>query len=253
MSIFDLTGKTAVVTGAGRGIGRAIAAALAEAGAAVALVGRGEATLKESQAAISKAGGAASIHVADVSDGAQVEAALASVLARHGGLDVLVNNAGISPVYASLEKTDIEDWRRVMAVNLDGVFHCCKIFGGHCLERGAGSIINISSIAGRLGLARQTAYCASKGGVEQLTKALALDWAARGVRVNAVAYGFIETDLTAGLRDHEKLSRKLLERTPMNRFGRLDEVVGAAVFLASDAASYITGASLAVDGGWSAG
>lgn len=250
--MFDLTGRVAVVTGAGRGIGRAIAIAFAARGASLALVGRSAETLAESAGKIEVKGGILSRHVVDVGDPDAVEASLSAVLAAHGRVDILVNNAGISPYYAPVERTRLADWNRVIQVNLNGVFHCCRSFGMPMLKAGKGSIINISSIAGRRGLARQAAYGASKGGVELLTRTLALEWAEKGVRVNAIAYGFMETDLTAGVRGNEDISRTLLQRTPMRRFGRLDEATGAAVFLASDASSYVTGASILVDGGWTA-
>lgn len=250
--MFDLSGKVAVVTGASRGIGRAIAHAFAARGAGVALIGRTPETLLESAGEIEIAGNTVSTHVVDVSNAAQVERSLTEVLDAHGRVDILVNNAGISPVYAPLERTEPADWKKVMAVNLDGVFHCCRTFGTHFLGNDGGSIINISSVGGHRGLPRQAAYSASKGGVEQLTKVLALDWAEKGIRVNTIAFGFMETDLTAGVRDHQGISKMLLDHTPMRRFGRLDEVTGAAVFLASNASSYVTGASIMVDGGWTA-
>ena len=250
---FDLSGQIAVVTGGSRGIGKAIAAGLAARGAAVGIVGRSEETLSRAAEEIACPEGSISTHVADVSREAEVTRLREAVLEIHGTLDILVNNAGISPIYMPLERTDLADWQQIINVNLDGVFLCCRHLGTVLLEKGRGSIINVTSVAGVSGLERQGAYSASKGGVEQLTRSLALDWAKKGVRVNAIAYGFIETDFTAGVRGSDYISEKLLNRTPMGRFGTVDEVVGAAVFLASQAASFITGVSLAVDGGWTAG
>jgi NAD(P)-dependent dehydrogenase (short-subunit alcohol dehydrogenase family) len=245
---FDLAGKIALVTGSGRGIGRAIAEGLADHGARVILCGRNAALLEETAAHI---GRNCVGYSADVGREAEVAALAEKIGATHGGLDILVNNAGIDPHYAKLEKTSTADWQRIIDVNLTGVFHCCRLLGGLMLGRG-GSIINIGSIAGQVALKRQAPYCASKGGVEQLTKALAIDWAEEGIRVNAIAYGFIRTDLTEGITTHEELSRRLLARTPMARFGELSEVAGAAIFLASAAASFVTGHTLCVDGGWTA-
>ncbi|MFN3460455.1 MAG: SDR family NAD(P)-dependent oxidoreductase [Oceanibaculum sp.] len=252
-TLFDLSGKTAIVTGGGRGIGRAIAEALAAHGAAVALASRNEANLEATAAAIRAQGGTASWHACDVTAEAEVEALRDAVLAEHGRIDILVNNAGIDPHYAPMERTDPADWQHILDVNLTGVFLGCRIIGSAMLAHERGSIINISSIAGHVGLKRQVPYCATKGGVEQLTKALALDWAEQGVRVNAIAYGFIMTDLTNAVLTHKHIGPKLLARTAMGRFGTVEEVGGAAVFLASDAASYVTGSTVLVDGGWTAG
>lgn len=252
-TLFDLSGKTAIVTGGGRGIGRAIAEALATHGAAVALASRNEANLEATAAAIRAAGGTASWHACDVTAETEVEALRDAVLAEHGRIDILVNNAGIDPHYAPMERTDPADWQHILDVNLTGVFLGCRIIGSAMLAHERGSIINISSIAGHVGLKRQVPYCATKGGVEQLTKALALDWAEQGVRVNAIAYGFIMTDLTNAVLTHKHIGPKLLARTAMGRFGTVEEVGGAAVFLASDAASYVTGSTVLVDGGWTAG
>ncbi|OWW19884.1 hypothetical protein AYR66_10585 [Noviherbaspirillum denitrificans] len=167
-------------------------------------------------------------------------------------MDVLVNNAGIDPHYARLEKTSSASWHEIVRTNLDGVFYCCKYFTAAMLEEKKGSVINISSIAGKVGLRRQVPYCATKGGVEQITRALALDWADAGVRVNGIGYGFIKTDLTSAITGHEHLGPQLLARTPLARFGSVEEVTGAAIFLASDAASYMTGHTIMVDGGWTA-
>ncbi|MBU0726589.1 MAG: SDR family oxidoreductase [Alphaproteobacteria bacterium] len=252
-TLFDLTGKIAVVTGGGRGIGRGIAETLAQHGATVMLASRNEDTLKATAEAIAKAGGKAGWHACDVTDEEDVAALRDATLEAYGQIDILVNNAGIDPHYASMERTDPADWQRIVDVNLSGVFLGCRIIGSAMLERETGSIINISSVAGHVGLKRQVPYCATKGGVEQLTKALALDWAERGVRVNAIAYGFIATDLTNAVITHEHIGPKLLARTPMGRFGTVEEVGGAAVFLASDGATYVTGSTLMVDGGWTAG
>ncbi len=250
--LFDLTGRVCIVTGGGRGIGRGISNGLAAFGAKVVMTGRTESTLAEAANAIRATGGDAIGHVADISQEADVLALRDAVLARYGRIDVLVNNAGINPIYKSVERTTLEEFQTIIDTNLGGVFLCCKHLGTPMVAQGKGSVINISSVAGNVGLKRSVPYCASKGGVELLTKALALDWAPKGVRVNAIAPGYFETDLTAGLRGKDELSAPLLARTPLNRFAKLDDIAGAVVFLASDASAYVTGASLAVDGGWTA-
>jgi len=241
-------GLRVVVSGSTRGIGRAIAEAFARHGATVVVTGRNAA---HAEAAARDIGPRARGHALDVASAASVQTLAAEVKSALGGLDVLVNNAGIDPHYAFLEDTTFESWSEVLRTNLDGVFHACKHLGALMLDGRGGSIVNVSSIAGRVGLKRQVPYCASKGGVEQLTRALAIDWAERGVRVNGIGYGFIETDLTRGMVGHAHIAPRLLARTPMNRFGQLHEVAGAALFLASSAASYVTGHTLMVDGGWS--
>jgi gluconate 5-dehydrogenase len=249
VSEFDLTGKVCVVTGAGRGIGRAIAEGLARHGATLVLSGRTEATLAETAAAI---GARARVQVADVSREADVLALRDAALAREGRIDVMVNNAGINPIFRGIERVSLEDWQSIIDINLTGTFLCCKHLGQAMVEQGAGSIINISSVAGHVGLLRSVPYCASKGGVEMLTKALALDWAKRGVRVNCLAPGWVDTDLTHGLLEHDTHGKRLLDHTPMGRFATSGDMVGAAVFLASGASAYMTGQSLLVDGGWTA-
>lgn len=246
---FDLSGKLALVTGGGRGIGLAIARGLAECGARVIIAGRNAETLEQARTEL---GGAASTAVVDVADESSVIALRDSVMAQGGRLDILVNNAGIDPHYASMENTSALEWSKVLATNLDGVFHCCRHLGGIMIAAKSGAIINISSVAGQVALKRQVPYCASKGGVEQLTRALAIDWAEHNIRVNAIGYGFIKTDLTAGMTSHAHIAPRLLARTPMGRFGEVSEVAGAAIFLASPSASYVTGHTLMVDGGWTA-
>jgi gluconate 5-dehydrogenase len=246
---FDLAGQVALVTGGGRGIGLAIAKGLADCGARVIVSGRNAETLEQARQSLGADAGA---EVADVANEAAIVALRDRIASQYGRLDILVNNAGIDPHYASMEKTTTEDWEKVLRTNLDGVFHCCRHLGGMMLAQKSGAIINISSVAGNVALKRQVPYCASKGGVEQLTKALAYDWAEHGIRVNAVGYGFIRTDLTAGMTSHPHIAPKLLARTALGRFGEVSEVAGAAIFLASPSASYVTGHTIMVDGGWTA-
>jgi NAD(P)-dependent dehydrogenase (short-subunit alcohol dehydrogenase family) len=252
--LFDLRGQVAVITGGGRGIGRAIAEALAAYGARVVVGGRRVSDLEQTVRGLREksAGGEPFLVRMDVTSEADVTGARDEILARAGAIDILVNNAGIDPHYAALEKTSPQEWAGIVAVNLTGVFRCCRVLGTAMLERRRGAIINVSSIAGRVGLKRQVPYCATKGGVEQLTRALACDWAEHGIRVNAIAYGFIETDLTRAVLTHPHIGPRYRARIPMGRFGQLSDVAGAAVFLASPAASYVTGHSLVVDGGWTA-
>ena len=249
---FSLEGRVAVVTGASRGLGRAIALGLAEAGADLVLASRTQAALEQVAAEIEALGRRALPVAADVSRAEDVQRLAEATRGAFGRADVLVNNAGISPVFKRAEQLELADWQRILDVNLTGVFLCCQAFGRIMLEQGRGAVINMSSLAGSAGFIRLSAYCASKGGVDALTRVLALEWAPSGIRVNALAPAFIETDLTAGVRAHPGLNQAIVQRTPLHRMGVPDEVVGAAVFLASDAASYVTGQTLFIDGGWRA-
>jgi NAD(P)-dependent dehydrogenase (short-subunit alcohol dehydrogenase family) len=246
-SDFDLSDRVCIVTGAGRGIGRGMAEGLARHGAFVVLTGRTRATLEEAAAAI---GERSMVVTADVSQEAEVLALRDAVLARTGKIDVLVNNAGVNPIFKGVERTSLAEWQQIIDINLTGVFLCCKHLGGAMTE--GGSVINVSSVAGHGGLPRSVPYCASKGGVELLTKALALDWAKRGVRVNTLAPGWVDTDLTHGLLEHDKHGQRLLDRTPLGRFATPTDMAGGVVFLASGASSFMTGQSLVIDGGWGA-
>lgn len=251
-AVAGLAGKVVIVTGGGRGLGRAISEGFAAAGTHVVLTGRTAATVEAAAAAIAEKGGSATGFAADVSREEDVEALCRAVVERHGRIDALVNNAGINPWYKAAEDTTLDEWRAVVDTNLTGAFLAARAAGRVMLAQGEGAIVNITSVAGRVGLARTTAYCAAKGGLELMTRQLALEWAKKGVRVNAVGPGYFETDLTEGLRHNAKLAERVTARTPMGRFGHPHELVGACLFLASPAASYITGASLAVDGGWTA-
>lgn len=249
-SMFDLGGRLCVVTGGSRGIGKSIAAALAAQGGKVVVTGRSEETLRHAVEEIRANGGSADWLTADIQDEPAVIGLARTVQERFGPAHVLVNNAGVNAIYKGAEKTSLEEWNTIIGTNLTGVFLACREFGRQMLAEGRGSIINISSVGGRTGLARTAAYCASKGGVELLSKSMAIDWAPKGVRVNCVAPAYVETDLTSGLVDHPVLAAKITGRTPMGRFGKTDEIAGAVVFLASDASTYLTGESIAVDGGW---
>jgi NAD(P)-dependent dehydrogenase (short-subunit alcohol dehydrogenase family) len=249
---FDLSGRVAVVTGGGRGLGRSIAEGLAAFGAEVVLCGRTESTLAQAAASIVGTGGRAHFITADISQELDVLAVRDFALERTGRIDVLVNNAGINPSYKATTDLTKADWDAILGTNLTGAFLCCRYLGAEMARRDGGSIVSISSIAGHVGLRKNVPYCATKGGLELMTKALALEWAKARIRVNCIAPGFFETDLTAGMRDHEHLARRLLAHIPMERFGKASEVVGATVFLASPAASYMTGQSIIIDGGWTA-
>lgn len=244
---FDLTGKVCIVTGGGRGIGRGMAEGLYRHGATVVLTGRTLSVLEEAATAM---GDRAYGIACDVSNEADVVALRDAVVARSGKIDVLVNNAGVNPIFKTIERTSLEEWRNIIDVNLTGVFLCCKYLGGAIGE--GGSVINVSSVAGHAGLPRSVPYCGSKGGVEMMTKALALDWAKKGVRVNTLAPGWVDTDLTHGLLEHDVHGKRLLDRTPLGRFAVPNDMAGGVVFLASDASAFMTGQSLVIDGGWTA-
>lgn len=250
-SAFDLDGKVAWVTGAGKGLGRQMAIALASAGAVVVATARTESDLTSLVEEIEEVGDAAFAAPGSVDDTDFVDQCVEQIVAQHGRLDVLINCAGISPVFRRSEKLTDEEWSQVMRINLDGTFACARAAGRHMLSTGQGSIINISSIHAQVGFDRIAAYAASKGGVEALTKVLAVEWADRGVRVNAVAPGYFRTDLSSGLLD-SSWGERILNAIPMNKVGAPEDLANSVVFLASDASRYITGTTLVVDGGQTA-
>jgi 2-deoxy-D-gluconate 3-dehydrogenase len=243
---FDLKGRVALVTGASRGIGHGLARSLAEAGARVAVAARTTELLEPLARDI---GGLAV--TMDVSKVDSIRAGVDRVARELGGIDVLVNNAGLGANHPALDVSEA-DWDTMMAVNLKGLFFCCQAAGRHMLERGYGRIVNVSSQASLVGIVDHAVYCASKGGVNQLTRVLALEWSARGVTVNAVAPTFIYTPGTAERLDQPEYLERVLTRIPAGRVGSIDDVAGAVIYLASEAAGLVTGTVLPVDGGWTA-
>ncbi|MFD3307237.1 SDR family NAD(P)-dependent oxidoreductase [Streptomyces sp. NPDC058694] len=246
-----LDGKTAWVTGAGKGLGRAIAVALSQAGANLAVTARTAADLDSLEAELAAYGGKVLVLPGSVADSAAVLTMTERITEWTGRLDALINCAGVSPHFTRSEWVTDEDWRRVLDINLQGTFYCCREAGKVMLQQGSGSIVNVSSVHASTGFERIAAYAASKGGVEALSKALAVEWADRGVRVNALAPGYFRTDLSSGLLD-SRWGERIVQGTPLGRVGNVEELGGAAVFLASDASRFVTGTTLTVDGGWTA-
>lgn len=248
---FSLAGQVALVTGASQGIGYGIAKALAHAGATVAVAARSEADLARLVEEIGAEGGTAAPFVLDVRDVAQIHATIDAVRAAFGRLDILVNNAGLGANHPATDVTEA-DWDQMMAVNLKGLFFCCQAAGRVMLEQGYGRIVNMSSQASVVGIRDHAVYCASKGGVNQLTRVLALEWSAAGVTVNAVAPTFIYTPGTAERLDDPAYLQQVVARLPIGRVGTITDVAAAVMYLASPAGAMVTGSVLMVDGGWTA-
>jgi NAD(P)-dependent dehydrogenase (short-subunit alcohol dehydrogenase family) len=247
-TLFDLTGRVAVVVGGTSGIGRTIALGLASAGADVVATGRRRELVETAAAEVRARGRRSAAVCADVSDTESLTALRDACVRELGRIDVLVAAAGVTKRVPTLQMTD-EDWHWIIETNLTGVMRACKVFGATMVEQGQGRIITIASLASFVGLHEVAAYTASKAGVAGLTRALAVEWASHNVTVNAIAPGVFQTDLNRELLESGR-GQEFLIRTPMKRFGRIEELVGAAVFLASDAAGFVTGQLIAVDGGF---
>ncbi len=246
---FDLTGKVAVVIGGTSGIGRAIAHGLAAAGADVVPTSRRAEQVKASALEIQDLGRRSLEVVSDVSDRTSLERLLAACIDEFGKVDILINSAGKTKRTPTIDVTD-DEWNDILDTNVGGTLRACQVFGRHMLERNYGRMVNIASLSSFVALYEVAAYAASKAAVAMLTKSLAIEWAPRGVNVNAIAPGVFRTALNQKLLDETERGQEFLMRTPMKRFGRVEELAGAAVFLSSDAASFITGEVLVVDGGF---
>ncbi|MBS1677307.1 MAG: SDR family oxidoreductase [Actinobacteria bacterium] len=245
----DCGDKVVLVVGGTRGIGHAAASALAAAGATVAVTGR----RREAAEAVARELGPEALGIElDVGDPEQSKAAAARVLDRHGRLDGLVANAGIASAFVRPEDLTPDQWDATLTVNLRGIFFAIQAAARAMLDGGGGSIVTVSSVVARIATLRTSAYAASKGGVESLTISLAGEWARSGIRVNGVAPGYVETELTDGLRNSRRLGAAVLGRTPLGRYAQPAEIGGLIAFLISDSASYITGQTFAVDGGMTA-
>ena len=251
LTLFSLKGKVAMVTGATRGLGEVAAGALAKAGAAVAVCGRSRPDMERVSAALRDLGVRAQGFAMDVLSKAKVTAAVEKITAELGPIDILVNNAGVNYRVPVVEFPE-EEWDRIIATNLKGYFLVAQAVAPQMIERGYGKVINMSSILGTVALPNQLAYASAKGGVDQMTKVMALEWAQKGVRVNAIGPTYFETELVAQLRNDPARYNFINERTPMGRWGYPPELEGIVIFLAAPASDFITGQTIYIDGGWTA-
>lgn len=247
-----LDGKVVWITGASRGLGRALAFAFAGVGAEVLLCARSADALAEVAGEIREHGGVAEVLAGSISDPDVIAQAAGLIDERWGKLDALVNNAGISPAFVRAERLDDADWQEMLAVNLSAPLHCCQAALPLLERAGGGSIVNVSSIHGTRAHERLIAYAATKGGLEMVTRTLAVEWAPRGIRVNSLAPGYMETDMTVGLRENERLSVSLTSRIPVRRFAKVAEMVPIVLLMAGTGSSYMTGTTIYLDGGWTA-
>jgi NAD(P)-dependent dehydrogenase (short-subunit alcohol dehydrogenase family) len=245
-----LQGKVAIVTGSTKGIGRAVAIGYAEEGATVIVCGRSEDLAKNLAEELGRKGKKAVALRLDVTSVDSVNQVVAQVVKQFGRIDILVNNAGISPIWKRAEDTGKEAWDQIIATNLTGAFLCAQAVGKVMIKQKSGKIINMTSVGGEVALPRLVAYCASKAGIISLTQVLAAEWAQHNILVNAIGPSYVETEFTAGLRGNQAIYDDLKNKNLLKRFARPEEVVGAAIFLASDESNYITGQTIFIDGGW---
>jgi gluconate 5-dehydrogenase len=252
IEMFKLDGKVAVVTGGSRGFGKAMALGLADAGADVVVASRTQADLDTVAEEIKAKGRKALAISTDTTDKDSIKNLAAKTIEEFGKIDILVNNAGQGTNVPFLNMTE-EQWDQIINVNLKGYFLCTQVIGGFMFKAKSGRIINISSAMGSYPLPFLTHYAASKGGINAFTKCLAQEWANRGITVNAIAPSYFETDINKDSMANEAISKLIMSKTPLNRWGKVEDLVGLVVFLASDASSYMTGSVIPVDGGWSAG
>ena len=245
---FDLTGRLALVTGSSAGIGLALARGLAQAGAAVVLNGRGAAKLEEAAAILRAEGATVHARAFDVTSSAATRAAVDGIERELGPIEILVNNAGMQR-RGPLEHFEEEAWHELMRTNVDSVFHVSKAVARHMIPRGRGKIINVCSVQSELGRPNIAPYTASKGAVKMLTKGMAIDWGPHGLQVNGLGPGYFKTELTQSLVANPEFTQWLVNRTPSRRWGELEDLAGAAVFLASPASDFVNGHILYVDGG----
>jgi len=251
LEIFDLSGKVAMVTGSTRGLGEVTAMAMAKAGADVAVCGRNRTNLDRASTAIKDLGRDSAGFELDVTSKEMVHEGVDRILKHFGKVDILVNNAGVNHRVPVLEFSE-EAWDMVINTNLKGYFLVAQAVVPQMLERGYGKVINMSSILGTIALPNQLAYASSKGGVDQMTKVMALEWAKQGVRVNAIGPTYFETELVTQIRNDPERFNFINERTPMGRWGHLPELEGIVIFLAASASDFITGQTIYIDGGWTA-
>lgn len=249
--MFDLTGKTAIVTGATKGLGYATAHSLADSGANVVIVSRSEEDCIRVSEEIKIKGVKSMAYACDITQKQMIDSMVEKTVKEFGFIDILVNNAGVAVTKPAEELTE-DDWDFVIDTNLKGVFLTSQAVGKRMIKQNHGRIINIASMLGLVGDKNVLPYLCSKGGVVQLTRGLALEWAKYGIRVNGIAPGYVITPINENVLNEEKVRKYLLGKTPMRRFGTAEEVASAVVYLASDEASYITGTILTVDGGWTA-
>lgn len=246
---FSLAGKVALVTGASRGIGQALAMGLAEAGADMALVARSREALIETASRARELGRKALVVSADVSQMATIHDVVDKVMKEYGRIDILVNAAGTQARKPILEMTE-QDWDTVESLNLKAVYFCSQAVAPHMISQGRGKIINICSLTSSIGIANVSVYAATKGGVLSMTRSMAVEWSRHGINVNAIAPGYFKTEMTKRLQEDPERSQWIVSRTPMGRWGELNDLKGVVVFLASAASDFVTGQLVNVDGGW---